>query len=86
MNIQQIEERIDHYKSVYLMEDTSTPYMRGYLDFLDDVDYACSLSETALVGHLKAWLDFIPETEYDKGYMQARKDISEEIESMKEKA
>ena len=47
---------------------------------LEDCLYACSLSETALVGHLKAWLDFIPETEYDKGYMQAHKDISEELE------
>lgn len=74
MNIQQIENHIEFLKSHAMLKE-ETPFYRGFLDMCEDCLYACSLSETALVGHLKAWLDFIPETEYDKGYMMAHKDI-----------
>lgn len=75
-----IAEFIDHRLQYSILPDSA--WYDGYHEALSDLKYACSLSKTALDNHITAWVDFIPLTQEDEGYVQAIKDVAERISEM----
>jgi hypothetical protein len=64
--------------------EPTTEWGEGYVEALEDIRYACSLSKTALDSHLRHWLGTSVTDDAESGYQSACIVVAEKLTEINE--